>query len=213
MEAADSGMLLVHSPFGTLRTAEVSPLLFRDLTTCEDILFQADSATGRITHAILGVAPMMAMERVPLLMSPRLHQIILGGSIIVFAALVIAALARIVRRAPDDGPTPVRRGRRVLTTIAIANLLFVVLLVVLASDSHALFDAGGSGTARRVLQMALALPVLSLLLSVVAVFAAVVRWNRKIGTLGSRIGFSAAVAVALVFLWSLERWNLLGWRM
>ena len=38
-------------------------------------------------------------------------------------------------------------------------------------------------------------------------------WRESAGTRGARLRYSAVVVCGIVFLWSLNMWNLLGWRM
>jgi hypothetical protein len=63
------------------------------------------------------------------------------------------------------------------------------------------------------LMVALVFPVLGALCTVAAVAAAVMRWKNKVGGLGARLGYTLAVLIAVLYTWSLNTWNLLGWRM
>lgn len=63
------------------------------------------------------------------------------------------------------------------------------------------------------LKVALALPVIAALLILGAIYFAVQHWRSREGTRAARLRYSGAVAVALLFTWSLAQWNLLGWRM
>jgi hypothetical protein len=51
------------------------------------------------------------------------------------------------------------------------------------------------------------------LLTVAALVAAVRLWRTGAGTRWERLRYTAVVAIALLFVWSLNSWNLLGWRM
>ena len=63
------------------------------------------------------------------------------------------------------------------------------------------------------LKVALALPVIAALLTLGALGASVVQWRTGAGTRGARLRYAATVLVAVLFIWSLNQWNLLGWRM
>ncbi|MBV9880410.1 MAG: hypothetical protein JO180_07935, partial [Gemmatirosa sp.] len=63
------------------------------------------------------------------------------------------------------------------------------------------------------LKVAFALPVLALLLTLGGVAAAVRQWRRGDGTRAARLRYGATLALALLFAWSLNTWNLLGWRL
>jgi hypothetical protein len=62
------------------------------------------------------------------------------------------------------------------------------------------------------LKIALALPVIGALLTAFAVYVAARQWRSGAGTRGARIRYSAVTVTALLFVWSLGVWNLLGWR-
>jgi hypothetical protein len=63
------------------------------------------------------------------------------------------------------------------------------------------------------LKIALALPVLGVLLALGAVVVAARHWKTGAATRGARLRYSSAVVIVLLFAWSLSQWNLLGWRM
>jgi hypothetical protein len=96
----------------------------------------------------------------------------------------------------------------VLAAMAVANLAFVVTLVVLLSDPTSVMSGPLTG-----LKVALALPVAGLVLGLVAAYVAFLQWRRASGTLGARLRYGGVVAIALVFAWSLSVWNLLGWKL
>jgi hypothetical protein len=92
--------------------------------------------------------------------------------------------------------------------VALANLCFVVTFVVLLADPVAMMI--GEMTALRV---ALALPMVGAALTVAAAAMAIRQWQQMSGTQWARIRYGAVVAIAVLFLWSLNTWNLLGWRL
>jgi hypothetical protein len=94
---ADSGRLVMHSALGDSRLIPVGPLLYRDELGGDLVAFQADSG-GRIVRGFLGQAPMMTMERVPFSQSVMLHWVLLGGGVLVFVWILLAAIGRVFRR-------------------------------------------------------------------------------------------------------------------
>ncbi|MEO8448737.1 MAG: serine hydrolase domain-containing protein [Gemmatimonadota bacterium] len=200
--AADSdGTIIVKSPFGDMRMVEVDTLLFRSELGGELLAFQAD-ASGKVTHGFMSMAPMMVMDRQSALHSPRLHQVILIGGLLLYVGLLVAALVRVFHRPR----TPGLPGRGLLVGVAAANVLFV--LVLASTDLQGIFQ--GKETP---LKIALVFPVIGALLTLGALWAVIVRWRGGLGTFFSRIAYTLAVLVALLFVWSLNTWNLLGWRM
>ena len=200
----DSGLLTANVMGQTMRLAPVDSLLFRDVLSGEPIAFRAEG--GRITHAFVGMAPMMAMEKRGALSSPRLHMVVLGLGVVVFLLTAGAALIR--RFTPKERrPLPLP-GRAVVVGLSLAFLVGVGAIAATAVNfEDLLYNRLGK------LKLALALPVIGAVLTIVAVVAAVRQWQTGTGTRWERLRYSAVVVIALLFVWSLNSWNLLGWRM
>ncbi len=206
--ATDSGKLVMHSALGDSRLVPVGPLLYRDELGGDLVAFQADSK-GHIERGFLGEAPMMTMDRVSFAHSVMLHWILLGLGILVFVGVVLAAVGRFVRRrfgeARRDDALP---GRWLLVTLALLDLVFIVAVVVIVGSGGGLLEGPLTG-----LKIALLLPVIATICTLAAVYMAARHWRLGAGTTAARLRYSGAVAVALLFTWSLAQWNLLGWRM
>ena len=206
--AADSGRLVMHSPLGDARLVPVGPLLYRDDLGGDLVAFQAD-ANGHIARGFLGEAPMMTMERVSFGQSVRLHWVLLGLGVLVFVGILLAALGRFVRRRFGDArPDDVLPGRWLLVTSALLDLIFIIAVVAIVGGSGGLLQGPLTG-----LKVALSLPIIATLLILGAVYVAARQWRMRAGTTAARLRYSGAVAVALLFTWSLAQWNLLGWHM
>ena len=206
--ATDSGKLVLHSGLGDSRLVPVGPLLYRDELGGDLVAFQADSK-GHIERGFLGEAPMMTMERVPFSQSVTLHWILLGLGVLVFIGVVLAAMGRFVRHrfgeARLDDALP---GRWLLVTLALLELVFLGVVIAIVGSGGGLLEGPLSG-----LKIALLLPILATLCTLAAVYMAARHWRLGAGTTAARLRYSGAVAVALLFTWSLAQWNLLGWHM
>ncbi|HEY0779758.1 MAG TPA: serine hydrolase domain-containing protein, partial [Gemmatirosa sp.] len=204
----DSGRILLHSALGDMRLVPVGPLLYREDLGGDLVSFKADGA-GPAEYGFLGIAPMMVMERVPWWASARFHWGVLGLGVAVFVATVFAAVRRAIRRRRGD---PLRAdalpGRWLLVALAVLNVAFLLAVAAILGTSGGLLEGPLTG-----LKVALALPVIGAVLALAAAGASVVQWRDHVGTRGARLRYSATVAVALLFVWSLNQWNLLGWRM
>jgi hypothetical protein len=62
------------------------------------------------------------------------------------------------------------------------------------------------------LSIIVALPVLLLVLSIAAGCILIRAWREKYWHKAERIFYSLVLAVSVAFLWSLNYWNLLGWK-
>jgi hypothetical protein len=152
--------------------------------------------------------PEVAFERVPWYATRSLHVGLLGGGLLLYLGLVIAAVARLATRRPLAGPDLLRRARMLLLGAAIAELGFAVGLALVVGDFWSLVSGHLTG-----IVVALALPVVGSLLVAGAAVLVALLWTRRVGPLGSRAWLTAQVVISLGFLWSLDYWNLLGWRL
>ena len=206
VSATDSGRIVLHSALGDSRLVPVGPLLYRDELGGDLVSFQADTR-GRIQRGFLGIAPMMTMERVPFSQSVKLHWVLLGLGVVVFVGVLLTAIGRFVRRRIGAArPGDVLPGRWLLVTLALLNVLFVVIFAAAIGGSGGLLEGPLTG-----LKVALVLPIIALLCTLAAVYTAARQWRTRAGTRGARLRYSGAVLVALLFVWSLAQWNLLGW--
>jgi beta-lactamase family protein len=204
----DSGRVILKSPLGDTRLVPVGPLLYREELGENLVAFKEDGS-GHVAMGFLGIAPMMTMDRVPWWSSPPLHWVVLGLGILVFVATIVAALRRFVRRRLGHvRPEDALPGRWVLVTIGLLNVSFLIAVTAVLGSSGGLLESPLTG-----LKIALALPVIGALLTAFAIYVAARQWRSGAGTRGARIRYSAVTVTALLFVWSLGVWNLLGWRM
>ena len=206
--SGDSALIL-GTPFGDWRLRPIDDLLFGDADGQPMVAFRTDEA-GNVTHGFLAMAPMMAMEKQSTLSSPPLHQVLLGAGFATFALAVVGSVLRWTRRrreGPREVAAPLRAGKRFVTWGAFANLLFLLGVVFAASNPLSLL-----GDSPWRLYVALLFPVLGLLLMLGGLWFTVQVWRRSGGTIWERLRLTAVVATGLVFAWSLNTWNLLGWQ-
>ncbi len=202
------GVILVSAGGEAARWVPVGPLLYREEVGNGLLAFKADES-GRVIRAFLGDNPTDANERLAWYESPKLHLKLLGISAAIFLLTLLAGIARFVRaRTGRRRPEDTLPGRVWLYGISLANLAFVALLKSLASDPTALLFGKPTTLIR-----SLALPVVAVLCTVAALAMMLRQWRTAAGTLDARLRYGAVVVAAVVFAWSLNQWNLLGWRM
>jgi Beta-lactamase len=208
--ATDSGALVATTPFGPLRLVQVDSLLFRDEASHDLVAFREDDR-GRITHGFLSMAPMMAMEKLDGARAPGFHLMILGLGIVTLLGIIGAALVRYFGRRSSGRPAPdplITRGRQLMLLVAVLIVAFLASVAGMASDPIKYILGNQIGG----LRASLTLPMLALLVTLGAAVVAVLQWTRGAGALAWRVRHSLAVVVSLAFFWSLNSWNLLGWK-
>ncbi|MFN0178971.1 MAG: serine hydrolase domain-containing protein [Gemmatimonadales bacterium] len=206
--ATADGALLLASPFGAIRLVQVDSLLFRDVTSGTLIAFRTDDR-GKVTHGMLDAAPMMVMEKMGTLSSPRFHLAVLGLGLATFLGILVSAVLRWFRRRAGTEPLPaptIAAGRKLMVAVALLVVAFLVAVALIASDPTRLF--GDTPTS---LKIALVLPVLGLLVTLGALRSGIQQWRAGHGSTGTRVRHLAAVLIALFFFWSLDAFNLVGW--
>jgi hypothetical protein len=207
--AADSGHLVVNLGIGDqMRLVPVDSLLFEDPLGGTQVAFRTEPG-GKVTHGFVGLAPMMTMEKQEGLADPKVHQAVLVVVLGLFLGIVVAALVRWLNRKAwsYEVPGPVRRGRRLMVVVALLQFGFIGVVAGFASNIERIMN--GPWTT---LQVAMALPVLGVLLTLFAGWIAIGLWRNQTGSLGARLRLSATVLASLVFFAVLNHWNLLGWR-
>jgi Ca2+/Na+ antiporter len=186
----------------------VGPLLYREDAGTDLVAFQADGS-GAITHAFIASFPTLALERVPWLESARVQRVVLAFGGAVFLLTIWSAVGRLLRQWLERRtPDPLLAGHSLIVWTALADLGFLAGVAFLVSNATALMT--GSPT---VFEWLLALPVLAAVLASIAAIVAVKQWIDRSGSATARLRYAAVVIVALIFTWSLNEWNLLGWKL
>jgi hypothetical protein len=138
--------------------------------------------------------------------SPPFHFALLGLSLLLFLIAIVAALRH--WKSDKAGPRRARWARLNLGALGAVNLIFVVAFVsIFLADAEDTFFATSTGP-----YAVLTLPLVALALTVLAVVLAVRVWREKYWTRGSRLLHIAGVVAAVAFVWFLNFWNLLGYR-
>ena len=205
IQAVDDGVLLVNSPYGMYRFIEVEPLLFQMEDDQELLTFRFDEQ-GQATHAFSNLDPTSAFEKLAWYESPLLHFPLLGVSYLFLLSELAAASIRFFRRKRNSQVETFqsRWARRLLLASVWLGVLFIPALIV--------FQGGYLYGETLALNLVLALPVLMLLPTVGAMLLAVPVWKNRWWSLGGRIHYSLVALAAVAYLWFLNFWNLLGWK-
>jgi hypothetical protein len=195
--------LLPPARMGPAQYAEVAPGVFRDLATDTTVAFVEE---GGEVRGMVGPFVFIPYYKLRWFESMPFHLTLLGLSVLLFLVALVSALRNWKR--DKGGPAPARWARRNLGALGALNLAFLVGFVsVFAAGRGDLIFALPRG-----LYAVLALPLLALVLTAVAVLLAVRVWKDRYWTRGARLLHTAGVAAAMAFVWVLGYWNLIGYR-
>lgn len=186
---------------------EVGRNVFRGVDDDQMIAFAADE-DGQITHLLnpLGLAFIPAYK-LAWYQSSGLHFFIFGFGALCFLIAIVSALRN--WRRDRAGTANARRGRRLAALAGAVNLLFLIGLAVTfaASDLDQLVYGWPA-----VFYVALALPLIALLLTAGVLYFVATVWAKREWGLYGRIQYTVIALACVAFLWSLNHWNLIGYR-
>jgi CubicO group peptidase (beta-lactamase class C family) len=212
VEIRDSGDggLLFDTPWGEWKYVEVEPLYFRQVDAPFGLVFREDSR-GRITHLFTDLTPMFAFEKLGWYETAGFHLALGLVCVLIFLSVIAAGSFRALRNRRLGGarnlePSGARAAYGILLGISVLNLLFVVG-TALWGNPLPLFGVS------TVYKIVLGLGVLSAVLTAGAVAGAALAWKNGYWSIAARAHFTLAAAAAVAFVWFLNFWNLLGWRM
>ena len=195
------GFLLLHEPpqlarGPSTRWVKVAPLLF-ERADAKGVMAFIEDEEGRISHMATSLYPAAAFIPRAWFDAPGLHLGLLGISVLLFISAGVAWF----RRRCEEGPP----SRHLPALIGVLNLLFLVgvatALQVLAFD--AVFGPP------LWLHGLLTLPVITMLLTLVALGFTVRAWRLGTGSRMARIHDSLVLAAAVGFAWQVVYWRLM----
>jgi CubicO group peptidase (beta-lactamase class C family) len=204
------GTLLLATPYGDWRFVEVEPLYFRQLDGPFALVFRED-AQGRITHMFSDFMPQFAFEKLSWYETPGFAMALLLVCVLAFLSMIPVVLVRALRNrrlSSDRKPAPraARVAGWIILGISVLNLLFPVgfaLWVIPPSVVHPLTV---------IAKIVLGLGVMSAVLTVGALVYTVLAWKYRYWGIAFRAYYTVVMVAAVAFVWFLNYWNLLGWR-
>ncbi len=211
LSAPGDGKLQLADGWGGKRFVAVDATHFRQVDGDDAIVFALDGA-GQATAAYLSSRSSQLFERLPWYATPALGQIVLIVCLLLFLSLPLALGAAWLRRrdkAADDQPRAARLARALAVAAALLNLLFLlgyVGVMLLAPQSIAFGQVA-------LLRGVLILPLLAALAAVASLPMLWLAWREHFWGVASRLHYTVTVVGLLAFVWFLNQWNLLGWRL
>lgn len=204
------GTLLLATPYGDWRFVEVAPLYFRQLDGPFTLVFREDDQ-GRITHMFSDFMPQFAFDKLSWYERLGFDMALLLGCVLAFLSMILVVLIRALRNRRQNGdrkpaPRAARAANWIIVGISVLNLLFLVgfaLWAVPPSVVHPL---------SLIAKIVLGLGVLSAVLTSGALVYTVLAWKNRYWGIASRAYYTLVTVAAVAFVWFLNYWNLLGWR-
>jgi CubicO group peptidase (beta-lactamase class C family) len=206
--AGDGALLVSSAWYGEIRFVPVEPMVFAQEGDPQSILiFQADGS-GEIRRVFIQDDPTTVLEKLPWYGDFSLHYAILIVAVLLFVSVLGLAFARwilgLIRKPVNAEPRPAVIGRRVFSLLSLIGIFFPVGFI---------FAFGGIAYGDLTLLTAvLALPVILIALMLVAAGFLIRAWKETYWRIVERIYFTVVLAASAAYLWSLNYWNLIGWK-
>jgi len=204
------GTLLVKVMGEAQQYAEVEPLVFRLVDGQSKLVFKEDK-NGRVTLAFAGDIPHMALLKLKWYEVPAFHYLLIGFSVLflVIAAIgwPLAALSRkICRRKIEGNPAP-KAARLLAWLMSACFLLFLILMAAALSNTNEVMFG-----VPLLLKAALIFPLIGAVLGIGVLGFTLLAWGKGYWYGCRRLTYTLVLFAAVVFLWILKFYNLLGWR-
>jgi CubicO group peptidase (beta-lactamase class C family) len=184
---------------------EVAPMVFRQMNGQETVVFRVDQQ-GQITHLFQGNDPIEGYRKLAWYENPQLHYGLLAGCVVLFlSVLVVWPIGWLVaRRKTAPRLRLAVLARSLAWGISALNVLFLILFVVSISDLSQFPTLLTKG--------ALVLALVAAGLTVGAVACTALVWRLRYWNVIARAHYTLLTLGALIFIWVLNQWNLLGFR-
>ena len=205
VSATDKKTLVIPDLLGdTAQYVEVAPAVFRQVGGDRTVAFIEDKA-GNVL-GMVGQFAFIPFYRLRWYESPPFQYTVLGISVLLFLIALVSAVRN--WRRDKAGPPAARWARRNLGLLGALNLAFLAgFAAIFAAGLDDIIFALPKG-----LYAVLTLPLVGLALTVLALALAIRVWRDAYWTRGARLLHTAGVVAAIAFVWFLNYWNLLGYR-
>jgi len=205
------GTLLVKISGEARQYAELEPLVFREVDGQGKLVFKEDDR-GRVTLAFAGDIPHMALFKLKWYEQPMLHYVMIGFCVLFFFVAAIgwpvAMLARKICRRKIEGKPAPKAARWLAGMMSGCFLVFLVLLASSFSNTDEVMFG-----VPLLFKVALAFPLIGALFGIGVLGFTVLAWAKKYWYGCRRLTYTLILLAAVIFLWVLYFYNLLGWRL
>jgi hypothetical protein len=199
------------------RLLPVAPLLFREEETGFPVVFRRDG-NGDITHLLIGNRPDQTYEKLAWHEGTSAQLGLLLICHLVFLSVLILApvgwlMSRLRRTNLSQAPRRATAARWLLVLVAALNLVALVDFCVQFIGNYEALETAFTRGDPSSMYLPLLLWFIGAILTMGAIVFTVLAWkNRYWGVIG-RVHYTLVTLAAVAFIWFLNYWNLLGWRM
>lgn len=205
---ADSGGLIIGTPFGEQYFVQVEPLVFRQSDDDTLLIFREDSQ-GQVSHAFYGLMPDVALEKNQWYETPSFNLALLMICLILFLTVLIGLPIQFYIRRTYTAHQPASKlgafARAWSTFVAIAGILIPILVFAFLQDFKSLLIGNESGWA--VIQT---ISFLFVILGLGMIVFTLMAWTKRLWSLAGRIQYTLVTLGSMGYIWFLYFWNFLG---
>jgi len=206
--SSDGALLLTQNGSGPRRRLEVAPLIFHPTNGQNVLIFREDSQ-GQVTYMFSDSAPYTAFVKLHWYETPAFHGSLLGICLFIFLTVVLRPNhALYIRRRIRVNLPPdyvVRLARWIMIGISGLAILFVIgFLVMLDNPQSILYGLSP------IIYCGLSIALMITILTAGAVPLAILFWKKGYYSITSRIHYTLMTLAAVVFIWQLSYFHLLG---
>jgi len=204
------GTLLVKVMGEAQQYAELEPLVFRQVDGQGKLVFKEDKS-GRVAVAFAGDIPHMALLKLKWHEQPTFHYLLIGFSVLFFIIAAIgwpltALCRKICRRKIEGNPAP-RAARLTAGLMSACFLVFLILMAAALSNTNEVMFG-----VPLLLKVGLVFPLVAGVLAIGVLAFTLLAWGKKYWYGCRRLTYTLVLIAAVIFLWVLKFYNLLGWR-
>jgi len=200
------GNLLARSKQWT----QVEPLVFKEVGGQNFMVFK-ENKDGKITHVFLSSIPHSALIKREGIEKPTIHYILLIICGLLFLSTwrwpLIALFKKICPQQTEKGSEP-KTPRLLAGIMSTLHILTLIGIVIVFSDPVELLFGSIS-----MLKILLVLPLIAVLLTIGTLYYTFIAWIKKYWTPCQRFHYTLVVLASIVFIWFLNYWNFLGFKL
>ncbi len=198
------------------RLLPVGALLFREEKTGLPVVFRRDGS-GNITHLLIGNRPDQTYEKLAWYEGVSVQLgLLLVCTLVFLSVFIIAPAGWLVNRfrasRAGRGPRRARVARWLLALVAALNVIALVDFVVKFIGNYETLENAVTKGDPSSMYLPLLLWLIAAILTVGAIAFTVLAWKERYWSALGRVHYTMVSLAALAFIWFLNYWNLLGWR-